>query len=87
MNWDFYGASVEQGLLYYYYFVLNHGQGALEEMHTWDDRMTHFTGFNKPFHARAEDIAMLPKRFRGPSAQWMETLRVVAFMCVSCLVL
>ena len=44
-DWSFYGASVEQGLFYYYYFCRSEGgQATLVSQNTWEERATHFTG-------------------------------------------
>ena len=52
-DWSFYGASVEQGLMYYYYFCLHHGDNAvLLPVSEWEERLTHFTGAYKPFQAK-----------------------------------
>jgi hypothetical protein len=49
----------------------------LEDSDAWSDRMTHFTGFNKPFHKTHEDVHLVPKRFRDATLQWMDTLSQV----------
>ena len=44
-DWSFYGASVEQGLLFYYYFCFRNGENAaLIDPKSWAGIATHFPG-------------------------------------------
>ena len=63
-DWSFYGASVEQGLLYYYYFChLDATKSMLESSHTWDDRFTHFTGASPAVSTVCSELCRLQQAF------------------------
>ena len=72
-DWSFYGASVDQGLLYYYFFCAKYfGTGKLLPSGAWEDRITHFTGKNKPFLTSTKPIRSLPARFRRATELWRD---------------
>ena len=71
-DWSFYGASVEQGLLYYYFMCKKAGGDAvLMSMYKWDDRATHFTGNNKPFAAQKKTSSVAAQRYGSAQSQWL----------------
>ena len=77
-DWSFYGASVEQGLFYYYLFLHQHGEGAeLVDSDMWDQQRTHFTGFTKPFLNASKDIKNVPVRFRRGHQTWMDHYHIM----------
>ena len=77
-DWSFYGASVEQGLMYYYYFCQQTSvTGLLLASSEWEDLATHFTGFNKPFINMNKPMSEIPSRFRRASKQWHDVRRAL----------
>jgi len=78
-DWSFYGGSVEQGLLYYYYFCYHQADNAdLVAETMWDDRVTHFVGFMKPFLLGKKSVDSLPKRYRAAAQQWTDLYQDIA---------
>ena len=76
MDWSFYGASVDQGLVYYYYFCFRQGQNAtLLPYNAYEERLVHFTGIHKPFNQRAS--ARIPKKFQAASEYWRSLLAFI----------
>ena len=77
-DWSFYGASVDQGLLYFYYFCHRQGaSAALLPASAWEGRATHFTGTNKPFLLGKLGVAALPKKFQAAATFWLSLSALV----------
>jgi hypothetical protein len=75
-DWSFYGAHVEQGLLFYYYSCLKKDAELLPPR-AWDEYFVHLLGSHKPWNygpngpAQAQ-INHLAKRFRAGTPLWFE---------------
>ena len=62
-DWSFYGASVEQGLLYYYYFCYQEGKNArlMAPTHADMQAVTHFGGEFKPWVWKKKALRRYPE--------------------------
>eukprot|EP00042_Codosiga_hollandica_P005552 m.15211 g.15211 ORF g.15211 m.15211 type:complete len:762 (+) comp24717_c0_seq1:3-2288(+) len=66
-NWTFYGRTVDQGLLFYYYFCHKHSAKTMSESE-WSQYLDHFISERKP----AKFITDPSKHTAVPSQRWIK---------------
>mmetsp|Transcript_23317 Transcript_23317/g.47302 ORF Transcript_23317/g.47302 Transcript_23317/m.47302 type:complete len:557 (-) Transcript_23317:49-1719(-) len=70
-DWSFWGSTVDQGLLFYYYGLLMQNTTNIMSVEYTKPLYTHFAGENKPFlHHPDNADKKLPKRYVEPVRKW-----------------